>query len=359
MILFIEPFYGASHRALVDGLRERLDLPSALLSLPPWKWKWRMRAAAPVFHLTEPALEHEYDVLFASSFLNLAELLGLRPNLRRARKILYFHENQVIYPTLEDSERDYHYIMTQITSALAADQVLFNSEFNRSTFLDGIRTFLKRMPKPRPDTAPDIIAAKSQVFRVPIEAPPASQAWPDSAKAPMILWNHRWEHDKNPEDFFLLIRQLKASGTPFRLAVIGESYRYAPEVFGQAEKEFADEIAYWGWRESREEYWSVLHESQVVLSTAHQEFQGLSVMEAVTCACIPLLPKRLVYPEIYPEEFLYSSPGDALRKLRAMLASPEQFDTETLRSNILDDFSWDLWLERYRDIICPCPDPIL
>ena len=35
------------------------------------------------------------SVLFVSSMLNLAELLALRPDLVTAKKIVYFHENQL------------------------------------------------------------------------------------------------------------------------------------------------------------------------------------------------------------------------------------------------------------------------
>jgi len=36
-----------------------------------------------------------------------------------------------------------------------------------------------------------------------------------------ILWNARWEHDKNPEQFFEVLFSLDEAGLPFRLAVLG------------------------------------------------------------------------------------------------------------------------------------------
>ena len=42
-----------------------------------------------------PLFRDSCDVLFASAYLNLAELVALRPDLQRTRKILYFHENQL------------------------------------------------------------------------------------------------------------------------------------------------------------------------------------------------------------------------------------------------------------------------
>ena len=54
--------------------------------------------------------------LFATSVLNLAELIALRPDLRPLKKILYFHENQLVYPVRKQQERDFQYGYNQIIS---------------------------------------------------------------------------------------------------------------------------------------------------------------------------------------------------------------------------------------------------
>lgn len=54
--------------------------------------------------------------LFTSSVLNLAELIGLRPDLNQLKKVLYFHENQLIYPVRKQQERDFQYGYNQIIS---------------------------------------------------------------------------------------------------------------------------------------------------------------------------------------------------------------------------------------------------
>jgi hypothetical protein len=45
----------------------------------------------------------------------------------------------------------------------------------------------------------------------------------------------------------------------------------------------------------------------MVLSTSLHEFQGLAVLEAVQLGCIPILPNRLVYPELFNSTYLYKS----------------------------------------------------
>ena len=55
--------------------------------------------------------------IFTSAVLNLAELSALRPDLATVKKILYFHENQLVYPAQDEKERDFQYGYNQIVSA--------------------------------------------------------------------------------------------------------------------------------------------------------------------------------------------------------------------------------------------------
>lgn len=55
-------------------------------------------------------------VLFCSSVLNLCELVALRPDLAALRKVIYFHENQLVYPVRKQQERDFQYGYNQILS---------------------------------------------------------------------------------------------------------------------------------------------------------------------------------------------------------------------------------------------------
>ena len=48
-VLVLEPYYGGSHRAVLDALLPALDVTCDLITLPARKWKWRMRGAAIVY----------------------------------------------------------------------------------------------------------------------------------------------------------------------------------------------------------------------------------------------------------------------------------------------------------------------
>jgi len=139
-LLIIEPFYGGSHQQQIDLLQS--EFASHCITLPAKKWKWRLRSSAAYISSIIPD-KHRFQVLFCSSMLNLAELLILRQDLLPLKKILYFHENQLVYPNRHEKERDFQFGWNQIMSSIAADVILFNSDFNRRSFLDNIKAFLK------------------------------------------------------------------------------------------------------------------------------------------------------------------------------------------------------------------------
>ncbi len=360
-ILTLESYYGGSHKAFLDGWQKHSGHEFTLLTLPPSKWKWRMRHAAITFAKQVNDLVkngEEWDVLFCSDMLNLAEFCGLaNKSIRQLPKVVYFHENQLTYPVQVASERDYQYCMTNITTAVAADAVWFNSAFHRDEFLEAIAKFLKRMPDYQPVEVVEQIRQKSSVHppgidpvkRVQVQPVLATEHTSPRFTSPVrILWAARWEHDKNPEDFFAAMKTLKKKGLDFRLNVIGEQFRDQPEVFGWAKEYFADHIDRWGYQPSRDEYATALAESDIVVSTANHEFFGIGMLEAITAGCHPLLPNRLSYPSIIEslvedeqqrQAYLYDgTPKHLAAKLEALIKATA-WAQPTLQKN-LPQYLW-------------------
>jgi len=112
-LLIVEPFYGGSHKQLIDFL-QTLPFEIELISLPAKKWHWRARTSA--LYLSQVIPKNvTVDILFVSSVLNLSELCALRPDLAKIqKKIVYFHENQLNYPVQKVKERDFQYGYNQI-----------------------------------------------------------------------------------------------------------------------------------------------------------------------------------------------------------------------------------------------------
>ncbi|MFH1418503.1 MAG: DUF3524 domain-containing protein [Planctomycetota bacterium] len=325
-ILALEPYNGGSHRAFLDGWSDRSRHAWTILGLPAYKWKWRMRHAA--ITLADQVGElvargQGWDRVFCSDMLNLAEFRGLAPpSVRDLPTVVYFHENQLTYPERDARERDHHFAFTNITTALAATEVWFNTAFHRDEFIGALGPFLARMPDYQPMDIVDRIRGKSRVY------PPGIDQFPPRggrASGPMrVLWAARWEHDKNPDAFFAALRRLRSQGAAFSVSVIGEQFADSPAVFQQARVEFADCIDHWGYLEAREDYEAALAGADVFVSTASHEFFGIAAVEAVAAGAYPLLPNRLAYPEVLSDvpgngAFFYE-PDEALADRLAALA---------------------------------------
>ncbi|UCG47746.1 MAG: DUF3524 domain-containing protein [Phycisphaerales bacterium] len=352
-ILALEPYYGGSHRAFLDGWSALSRHQWTLLTLPAYKWKWRMRHSAVTFAddlACRAVAANQWDVVLCSDMLNLAEFIALVPRaLRGLPAVAYFHENQLTYPVRFESERDYQFAITNMTTALAAKAVWFNSAFHRDSFLEALSDFLKRMPNHQPLDVPERIREKSLVYPPGVEI--SAKRGPRKPGPLRILWAARWEHDKRPEDFFEALDILDAAGVDFRVSVIGEQFRDSPDVFESARRHLAGRIDRWGWLQERAEYEAALVEADVFVSTAAHEFFGISAVEAILAGAYPLLPKRLAYPEILAlgtesnAEFFYDGSvaelGRKLGELAARLAGGGLWRGDPGRlSRLMGRFRW-------------------
>ena len=300
-ILALEPYHGGSHERFLEGWISHSHHDWTLLTLPPYKWKWRMRHAAITFAAEvrrRLSAGESWDGVFCSDMLNVAEFRGLAPTVvARLPSILYFHENQINYPVRFEQERDFQFGFTNISSGLAADRVWFNSAFHRESFLESIPPFLNKMPDYRPLEAVEQIRAKSEICQPGVACASVRQS--ERPSGPLrVLWAARWEFDKDPETFFEALRLLSQLGVPFRVSVLGQSFRETPAVFERARSEFEREIDVWGFQSQRADYQRALMRADVFVSTAIHEFFGISAVEAMVGGAYPLLPRRLAYPEL-------------------------------------------------------------
>ncbi len=332
-VLAIEPYFGLSHRTFLEGYRRFSRHDVEIWSLPPRKWKWRMRGAG--FHFAERARSAPagppFDILLISDFLNLPDFRALAPRaFRELPAVVYFHENQITYPLGKDAPVDFHYGWINLSTALAADRLLFNSQYHREGFFAAVRAVFRRMPDHVPEALIEALPARSGVFPVGVDFDPhdaAIRAVPRTdPPVPTILWNHRWEYDKGPELFFDTLLRLAGEGVPFRLMVCGQSFRTRPPVFDRARQDLAGRIDHFGYFAQKEEYLQAACRADIVVSTAVHEFFGVSIIEAIYLGCLPVLPGRLSYPEILPPHlhpfFFYAGDADLPRFLRDFLRRP-------------------------------------
>ncbi len=316
-VLFLSAYHAPSHRRWAQGVCSHLgEHEFDLYTQPPRNFPWRALGNSLSYSAELPAVEGEYEAILATSMVDLAGLRGLRPDVAAVPTLVYCHENQFAYPRRHTRPQG-HLLLTNLYTLLAADRGLFNSEYNRRSFLAGAREFLGRMPDQVPDGVVERVEARAGVLPVGLEDELFEGGRARRGSGPVrILWNHRWEHDKAPERFFRALFALQESGAEFRVVVVGQQFRQAPAIFAEARERLKGRIDQWGWVEDRREYLGWLDRSDVVVSTAMHEFQGLAVQEAVIRGCLPLLPDRLAYSDFFDAPFLYrSSPDDEDREV--------------------------------------------
>ena len=308
-VLLLSAYDAVSHRYWREGLVDAFaENKWEVQTLPPRYFNWRIRGNSLTWAFNQQeVLNQAYDLVIATSMTDLATLRGLVPSLSQCPTILYFHENQFAYPQNDQAHGGLEARMVTLYSALAADHVLFNSDYNRATYIAGVESLLKKLPDGVPPDVASNILNKSAVLAVPLRKRGIQMHAEKSDNSCFtILWNHRWEYDKAPDRFFAALVKLKEAGINFRVNVVGQQFRQQPDVFEQHYTLLKDHINAWGMVEQAR-YEALLRESHVVVSTALHDFQGLAVLEAVAAGCVAVVPDRLAYQEYIDADQRYAS----------------------------------------------------
>ncbi len=312
------------------------------LELPGRHFRWRIRGN-PLSWLHQLP-EQRPDFILATSMVDLSTLKGLHPRLANIPCIYYFHENQFAYPVSKNQVDSVEPKMVQLYGALAANKLLFNSVYNRDSFLQGVEKLLKRFPDEIPDSVVDTLKDKCDVL--PVVISPIEKKEAKNKK--LILWNHRWEYDKAPQVFSEALLQLNQINPDFELALLGHRSTIKPDALLEIEQKLGDKIII-NEKVSKDEYQQYLSQSAIIVSTAIHEFQGLSVLEAISAGAVPLVPDDLCYREQYADEYRYKA-GDShelAEKLSSWLvAAPQPPDVSYWYNKEIVD-NWYVLLKNY------------
>lgn len=372
-VLLLSAYDADSHRSWWKGLHNAFDQWDwTVLTLPARYFSWRIRGNSLTWAFQERAtLEQSYDLLVVTSMTDLSALRGFVPSLASIPTLVYFHENQFDYPNSDRAKVSVEPQILNIYTALCADHILFNTAFNRDSFLRGTAQLLRRLPDQIPSGVVDQLSERSSVLSVPIadacyrptsvSAEEVAAMWQlkaisrgeskVSSNPLKLLWAARWEYDKGPELLLRILQQLSARGIDFKLCVLGQKFRRSPEVFAQIEQQFAPQLVQFGYEDSATRYRQWLSSADMVVSTALHEFQGLAVLEAMAAGCTPILPNRLSYPELVSSDFLFDvSAADVTVQASAAvdLISRLQIQPKAVET---PDISWSKLTPNYRQVI--------
>ncbi|MBT4493698.1 MAG: DUF3524 domain-containing protein [Gammaproteobacteria bacterium] len=279
------------------------------VALSPRYFSWRSRGNSLTLAL-HPEIQKPPDLIIATSMTDLSALRGMNRHVAEVPAIVYFHENQFAYPDTH-REGQLERRITSIYTALSADRCFFNSEFNRSTFLTGSDELLAKMPDEVPSGVVDTIRTESRVVPVALGKPLPAGARSERLR---IVWNHRWEHDKGPEQLRDIVEALLTENVDFEMSLLGQQFRQTPEAMEEVASLLASagRLRHKGFIDDRHQYFDQLSQHDIVLSTAQHEFQGLAVQEAMNCGCIPVVPDGLSYPEYVPRQYRFDTVNEAV-----------------------------------------------
>jgi len=324
-ILVLSAYDAISHRQWRCTLAQLFpQFQWTQLTLPPRHFSWRVRGNSLSWGFGDsPAFKQHYDLLIATSMVDLASLRGFIPMLAELPTLVYFHENQFAYPvnprqTRQNQFNNLDAAMVSLYTALCAQQLVFNSEYNRHSFLAGVSNLLHTLPDQVPKGIEDRLA-RSSVVPVPVEldlqVAPGPQ--PHDPQVLDVAWNHRWEYDKGIDLLLQVVQTVVSRRLPVRFHILGQQFRQQPaefELIRQLLQELENQNSKLrprlGYIPDRSEYLAELANCDVVLSTARHDFQGLAVIEASALGCTPLCPADLAYPEYLDSQFLFELCSD-------------------------------------------------
>ncbi len=322
-ICLLEPYNTGSHKAWVEGFMAHSGHDVVPLTLDGRFWKWRMHGGAVTLARMYRERQVQADLLLATDMLDLSTFLALTRDLtHNVPTALYMHENQLTYPPRPGEKRDLHYGFINYASMLCADKILFNSQFHLESWFDELPRLLKHFPDYNELQSVQELRARSEVLPLGLDLSrfDAHRLRDPTVGPAIILWNHRWEYDKNPGEFLQALYALVERGVDFRVVLLGEVFVRVPAEFQEAQARLGERILQFGYVESYADYARWLWQADIVVSTALHDFFGTAMVEGIYCGCWPILPWRLSYPQFVPEAYrgrcLYRNHEELLELLR-------------------------------------------
>jgi glycosyltransferase involved in cell wall biosynthesis len=357
-ICLLEPYCTGSHATWVNGYASHSQHQVTPLTLTGQFWKWRMHGGAVTLARMYREREIEADLLLASDMLDMSTFLALTRDLtHRTPTALYMHENQLTYPMRPGEKRDLHYGFINYASMLCAGRVYFNSQYHLDSWFEELPRLLKHFPDYNELSTVAMLRRKSEVLPLGLSLSGLDQFRHASLRAgpPLILWNHRWEYDKNPAECLEALCTLTEQGSDFRVVLLGESFVRVPPEFEEARKHLGDRIVQFGYVESYADYARWLWQADIVVSTAIHDFFGSAVVEAMYCDCFPILPWRLAYPQFVPESFhsrcLYRDHQELLALLNQAIEQIVATRATSLRESVVG-YDWATLAPEYDRRLC-------
>ena len=288
-VLLVEPYYSGSHKYWADNFIERSSHEVKIHTMPGRHWKWRMKGSA--IYLADLLKKDPFvpDLILCSSMMDVAMYKALIFKKGFSPPVfLYMHENQLTYPfSTMDSRKheDFHYGFINIGSCIASDKIIFNSRYHRNVFLEAVENLRKRLPDFNQSYLFDL-EQKTTVIYVGIHMEKMKNLeLRENRYHPTLLWNHRWDEDKNPQLFARLCQHLKFNGIDFKMILLGDHGTKVNNTYEEININYNQHIIHSGYA-SEALYMDLLKQATLLPVTSDHDFYGISVLEAIYCGAV-------------------------------------------------------------------------
>lgn len=356
-ILYFEPEYHGYRRVLLDGLRRYsshrivplhpgTEGPDNLhLSLLTYLEKSSLK---PLLSETGEGRDLPVDGIIITDVDSLIDFCTMGRKWIHSVFSAILFQDQGFHSAWSGKRKDQYEAVRFIFGLLAANRLFFLSHRQRSDCVSLIDETLDNLPS---TIDKEMILAnvekKSQLLQPGLALRELDQ-WSHKIKyhCPTVLWNHRWEKDKNPEEFFDVIGRLAAENINFGLVLCGNTdctedaaeKEQMQTLFEKAREDLGHRVFYFGHCPSRSEYANLLWASDIVVSTARKHYFPASIIEAVYCNCHPVLSDIEEYRELIPssfhDQYLYSHPDRLYETLKFLLSNPHQKEAGKVRESV-------------------------
>jgi glycosyltransferase involved in cell wall biosynthesis len=122
------------------------------------------------------------------------------------------------------------------------------------------------------------------------------------SKRDIVVFPHRLDPEKNPQTFYDMM-----NGMPEDIIEKWLFYSTAQLC------------------DTKQGYYDILNDSSISISFAEQETWGIAMVESVLCGCVPLVPNRLSYQELYSSEFRFDSLEECKTKLIQLITDEKAY----------------------------------
>lgn len=292
-ILALEPFYGGVRRAMLGALVKCSRHRWTLLKLPPRRMERRLAAAANWF--AEQLCQHfsgHIDVLFTSEAMNLANLVRLVPDLANRPSVVYFHDNH-LPPTTSTPHGPFDAI--NLTTASAATEAWFNSDYHLKTFLSRGAALAARVPELAELNLMPQITAKARLVPPPMDLSYVSRAALGAAvtRDPRAIFVETRDADVPLLNAALDL--VNGRGREFRLITVGPVELLSDDWARRPVREMDDAAQVRG-----------MLESAVFVSVKPAAMSDYLCVRALLAGCRAVLPDAGIYAEAFPghDEFI-------------------------------------------------------